>query len=178
MLSRHLPDFLLAVKEIAGILQSQDREFEIIGNQIDRSLDNSFAGFADADGLTRWEKLFSITPRENEPLEKRRAEILSRLNDRLPYTFRTLDSTLELLYGKDGPRHSLEVDYDRYKVTVFLNLALENSFETIKRLLRQRIPANMTIETVWIFKKYKDLEKYTYGKLGGYTFEQIRRGDF
>jgi hypothetical protein len=134
--------------------------------------------FADSNGLIRWEKLFGITAKPGDSLEKRRGEILARLNDRLPYTFRTLDSALELLYGKDGPRHFLEVDYDRYTVRVCLNLELEDSFTVIERLLRRRIPANMTVEIAWMFMSYQDLERFTYGELEEYTYEQIRRGEF
>jgi hypothetical protein len=179
MLADYLPDFMREVKEISCITRVQDYEFDCISRAVDRCLNNSFAQSADSQGLEHWERLFGVVVNPGSGVCERRREILSRLSDRLPYTYNTLDAVFIELFGDGGrPRHCFCVDYENFHVKVLLNLALEDRVSVIEGLVRRRIPANMSFEIIWVFMTYADLEKYTYEKLGNYTYEQIRRGEF
>lgn len=177
MLADYLPPLVRDVKEIACILQAENGEFDVIRDKIRRNLDNSFAALADENGIKRWEKLYGIIPRTAN-FEERRQEILTRLNDRLPYTRNSLNQALTVLYGDEGrARHSLEIDCKNYVATVYLALDLEESFGIIERFLRRRVPANMRLEVFLVFKRHGALKRYTHGELSEYTHLKIKRGE-
>jgi hypothetical protein len=179
MLVKYLPAFLRDIKEISCIMQVQDSEFERISRAVKASLDNSFIWFTDSDGLARWERLFGIVAKPADGIEARRREIISRLSERLPYTYNSLSGVMADLYGCDWDSGTaMAVDYERFHVTVYLKLELYKHLEAIERLIRRQLPANMTYEFVMVFVRYGELETFTYGELGSFTYAQIKGGSF
>jgi len=178
MLVDYLPEIMREIREISCIMQAQGDEIKFVGQAVNRSLDNTFAESADLDGILRFERLFGVIPKSSQSIEERRTELLNRLHDRVPYTYNTLDAMLLDLYGYDGrARHSLKVNYGLYAVTIFLDKCLEESVSVIRCFVRQRIPANMTLEILLVFIRQKDLKKYTHGELKSRTHLGIMRGE-
>jgi len=166
MLIKHLPLFMREIKEISAIMQAEDNELNAVSEAVRDSLDRSFIMFTDSQGLECWKRLFGVSTRE---------AVCEKLSDKLSYTYNSLKSTLAMLYGNGL---SVETDYANYTVRVFLQMKLENSFASIQRLVRERIPANMKLEVIMVFTKHRDLKSFTHGGLRNYTHLQIKRGDF
>ena len=53
----------------------------------------------DLEGVERWK--MPIIPDPDESLSDRRKEILFRINNRVPYTERTLTQMYDIMYGKN-----------------------------------------------------------------------------
>jgi hypothetical protein len=179
MLINHLPEFMQNVKEISHLMASESEEINFIRSAVGRSLDNSFATFADGSkgGLDRWEKLLGIPHKEGRAIADRRREILVRLStNSLPYTYNSLNAMLTRLYGADGmSRHFFLFDDKSYTITFYFEAILELSFLEIQRLLRRWIPANIAIEIVFIFRSYRELRQRTHRRLADWTHVQIRK---
>ena len=178
MLIKHLPEFMQRVKEISCVMQTEVDEIDLVRSAVDRSLNNSFASFADesTSGLDRWEKLLGIPNKAGRPKEDRRREILARLSDSLPYTHNTLDATLTALYGEQGRGlHLMVIDYNNYTIKVYFVLELESSFLEIERLLTRWIPANMAVEIIFVFRRHRALKEDIHRQLGLQTHRQIRK---
>jgi hypothetical protein len=150
-LGEHLPLFMREKPAFVHIMNSENREIEAVSRAVREGLDNSFAAYADDSprGIARWERILGIIPKRDDSVQTRRLEILTRMNDRLPYTTTTLQSALIELFGANGTaRHSLNVNSATFSVTVTLHSEIAHLQPIVLRFVRGRVPANMTVSVV------------------------------
>jgi hypothetical protein len=178
-LVEYLPEFMREIKAIDKITRAEEGEFALAAAAVGKRLDDQFAAFADGDGLTRWERLFGITPKGTRSIEERRSDVLERLSERPPYTLASLDRALFALCAVNGKReYSLSADCAGYTVTARLNPAVHGAAPAAARLLRRRVPANMAADLVLVYNAFGSFGGYSYGELGSHTHETLRRGIF
>ena len=112
----YLPPVLKKVREYQAITNAENPEFQQVFDTSEEVLSNLFIHDATEYGVGRWEKILGIIPKATESLDARKFRILTRLNEQLPYTMRTLKQQLEALCGKDG--YSIELYNDVYTIEV------------------------------------------------------------
>ena len=135
-------------------------------------LHNQFIKTAGGLGLSRWEKLLGIIPKGTETLEERRFKILTRLNERLPYTLPQLKNILETLCGAGN--YSAEVMEGTYQLVVKIGLAAKSSFSDVEALLERVVPRNMIVNLLQLYNTYAEIGRFTHGQLAAYTHNQLR----
>ncbi|SDA45802.1 hypothetical protein SAMN02910343_00677 [Dialister histaminiformans] len=140
---RYFPDVLAPAKEMKAIAAGEDPEFHLLYEKAWKWFANTFIFHTDLEGVERWESMLSIIPDPDESLSDRRREILFRVNNRLPYTERTLKPIYDMLYGKDTVIP--EVRENQYALV--LNLTGDAIWEAgkVKTQARCIAPANLTI---------------------------------
>lgn len=140
---RYFPDVLAPAKEMKAIAAGEDTEFHLLYEKAWKWFANTFIFHTDLEGVERWESMLSIIPDPDESLSDRRREILFRVNNRLPYTERTLKQIYDMLYGNDAVIP--EVRENQYALT--LNLTGDAIWEAgkVKTQARCIAPANLTI---------------------------------
>lgn len=168
----YLPPVLKKVREFKLIFQSEQPEIADLWGSINNALNDQFVIDATEYGVGRWEKLLGIVPKGTESLDARKFRILTRLNERLPYTMRTLQLLLEALCGKDG--YSIELYNDVYTIEVKINLIAKSKFDDVDALLQRVIPANMIINLRLMYNQHLTLKQFTHGYLQSYTHNQLR----
>lgn len=105
--------------------------------------------FSMTENLFHWEKILGIDP-GGKTLEERRKAVLSRLNIRLPYTKAQLKNQLDTLF----PSGDAEVETEEgYSLKIGVSDSFKSFPETLRRQLRQAIPANLTLEIYEIHKE-------------------------
>ena len=134
---------LAPAKEMKAIAAGEDPEFHLLYEKAWKWFANTFIFHTDLEGVERWESMLSIIPDPDESLSDRRREILFRVNNRLPYTERTLKPIYDMLYGKDTVIP--EVRENQYALV--LNLTGDAIWEAgkVKTQARCIAPANLTI---------------------------------
>jgi hypothetical protein len=176
-LQKHLPQFAAENAAISHVLRAQGSEIDALNAAVSRALDNSFVNHADdsGSGLSRWERLFGISPPFGASKDSRLQNLLLRLSDRVPYTHTALNSTLTALFGVSGAaQHSLTVDVRACRATLWLHPRLEPLLSVIGRFAAQRIPANMVFRTAIAFERHRDLQMFTHEQLAGFSHSVIR----
>lgn len=153
----YLPPVLWDVLEFQLLSQVEQGAFDRLSGQIDRLLCSSFFDEADEVGVARYESLMGLLPRAGDTLETRRFRVKSKFNERLPFTYRTLEQQLTALCGEDG--FALELDGERFLLAVQVDLLAKNNFLSVSELLERVVPANLRIDlrlrtnipaTVWV----------------------------
>lgn len=168
----YLPQVLKEVRELKLIFQSEQTEIADLWGSIDNALNDQFVIDATEYGVGRWEKILGIIPKATESLDARKFRILTRLNEQLPYTMRTLKQQLEALCGKDG--YSIELYNDVYTIEVKVNLIAKSNFDDVDALLQRVIPANMIIDLGLMYNQHSTLKQFTHAHLQAYTYNQLR----
>ena len=140
---RYYPSVVAPAKEFKVLAEVENPEFKLLYDAFWKWFANTFIFSTDLEGVERWESMLSIIPDPDESLSDRRREILFRVNNRLPYTERTLKQIYDMLYGKDAVIP--EVRENQYALA--LNLTGDAVWEAGKAKTQARCiaPANLTI---------------------------------
>ena len=101
-----------------------------------------------------------INAKDTDDLDFRRFRILSKLNEQLPYSFKTLELQLQTLCGEDG--YKMMLRNENYTLIVRIGLTVKNQFDEVNNTLRRYVPANIVIDLSLLYNTYKELERYTY----------------
>ena len=149
---RYFPDVLAPAKEMKAIAAGEDTEFHLLYEKAWKWFANTFVYDTDVDGVGRWEKMLGITPSQGESLSDRRKEILFRINNRVPYTERTLKQMYDIMYGENTVVP--EVRENLYEL--ILNLTGDAIWEAkkVKIYARSIVPANLVILTSRFLGEY------------------------
>ncbi len=168
----YLPDFIKDFREFQRLAEAENPELLIIWENLERVMKDQFVTTSTENGVKRWEKILKIIPKGSETLDERKFRILTRLNEKLPFTYRRLDRQLASLCGEEG--YFLEVSNKDYTVIVKVELIAKSNIEDIRRLLERILPANMLFELSLLYNTHLLLNRFTNAGLSEYTYEQLR----
>ena len=139
----YLPHVLQIVREFQAINNVENPEFQVVFDTSEQVLNNLFIQTSDLDGIKRYEKILKIKPSENDTLETRRFRVLSRWNDRIPYTWNSLIEKLNTLCGKGN--YTISLQNDIYTLNLETHLGVYGTVDELNILLDDIIPCNLII---------------------------------
>lgn len=168
----YLPEFLKEFREIKQLADAENPELLFVWEALRDVMNDQFVKDATENGIKNWEKILKITPKASESLDDRKFRVLTRLNEKLPFTYIGLERQLASLCGEEG--YLLKLLNNEYTLVVKVALKAKSNFEDIRKLLQRVVPANMLVDLSLLYNTYGLLEGYTYGSLSGYTHEQLK----
>ena len=167
----YLPVFIQEYAEIKAIIDAEQVDVVETWIDIESVMNDQFIRDATENGVKRWEAILKITPKATYTLDERKFNILTRLNEQLPFTIESLKRALTSMCGEDG--YTLKLDHKKYVLAIKLSLLNENNIETIKQLLKRMVPANIII-SVSLFNTHSMVGEFTHGQLTELTHKQVR----
>lgn len=171
-ISNYIPKILQEFKEFKTIANTENLEIKLLWEALEDLFNDQFVNDATETGVKRWESILKIVPKGTDSLDFRKFRIITRLNERLPYTYRLLDQQLTTLCGKDG--YYLELKNKEYTLIVKLALTAKSNFDDVGNLLDRIVPANIVIDLTLLYNQQSTLSKYTHKQLGQYTHNKLR----
>ena len=170
----YFPPVLQEIYEIQGVAQGQNSELNHLWQGAEDLLNDQFVETATQNGVSRWERMLGLNPKNTDTLPERKFRIQSALSGRLPFTVWGLRQQLSGLCGEEN--FQLTVDYANYKVSVLLALEAESNFEAVEEMLKTMLPANLIIEVSLLYRPYSELMPRRHANLASYTHQYIRKG--
>lgn len=171
-LQDYLPPILLKTYEFPLLCETEQPEIDRLHDGADAVLDAQFLSTAGEYAISRYEKIFGVVPQDTDTLDERRFKVLTRINTQLPFSVRRLRQQLETLCGADG--YKLELDGDRYTLTVKVALTAKRNQQAVEELLADIVPANMVCTTSLLYNQHADLTRLTHAQLALLTHFEIR----
>ena len=171
-LQDYLPSILLKTYEFPLLCDTEQPEIDRLRDAADAVLDAQFISTAGETAIARYERIFGITPMDTDTLAERRFKVLAKINAQLPFSVRRLRQQLETLCGADG--YKLELDGDRYTLTVKVALTAKRNQQAVEELLADIVPANMVCTTSLLYNQHADLTRFTHAQLALLTHFEIR----
>lgn len=168
----YLPPVIKNAAEFEAIMEAIQPEFVDVETAIINAFKDTFVNDATEVGVKRWESMLKIVPKSVDTLEDRKFRILARLNEQLPYTFRSLDDRLITLCGQNG--FTMELFNDIYTLKVRIELVVKGQYEAVEQLLKRIVPANLVIDLDLRYNQHEKLGNYTHGQLSAFTHSHIR----
>lgn len=168
----YVPGVLQEVREFKAITTTENPEIDSLDIAIDKALNNQFIGTLDLYGCARWEKILGIKALDTDTLQERNFRILARVNEQLPYTYRSLEERLADLCGKDG--YSIAMDIENFVLKVRIGLSAKKNFIAVAELLDRITPCILILSVSLLYNTHRKLGSYTHAQLAAYTHTQLR----
>lgn len=141
-LIEYYPEFLREVKEYQAITDAENPEFNLLYKRL-TSLDNNLLpGSAELHGIEIYENWLNITSNPYLTLEERRANILAKLNETLPYTEIRLQKMLAAIVGWGHFTYKREGAF----VQVILDPEYHILAGSVCQMLERVLPLNLYFE--------------------------------
>ena len=138
-----LPIFLQKIREYKEICDTEEVEIKDLREQIERLLDEIIVNSAKSYGLERYEKIYNLK-NTSEDVDIRRFNILSKINNKVPFTLKWLDNKLKQLVGEGN--YTVNISYANYKITISIAYLFEDIANTLGVDLREQLPCNLIIQ--------------------------------
>lgn len=172
MLIKYLPDFMQSFKQIQELTKVEDLFLNNLKENVNLSLKNTFLLDADKTAISHFEKIVGITPSLNDNLETRRLNIFTRFNQKLPYTISSLKDTLNTIIGQEN--YSIDLNYDNFKLDIFLKANVKNKVDILKNILEFVLPLNIIFDINIKYNTWKAVKKYTWGEVYQNTWGTLK----
>lgn len=130
------------VREFKWLATVENPELLSLWSALGEVMSNQFIYDLLAGSAKRWEDMLGIRAKDTDSIEVRRKKILAKINEQIPYTHRTLEQKLATICGPDMAQ--VEIDYNRYMLSVNLDLSVMENTTEVDKLLQAIVPANLT----------------------------------
>lgn len=177
MLIDYLPPIVKKIREMQAISTAEQPFFDEAKEEIENILCRVFVSKADEKGITRFEKIYGITPGEDETLAQRRVNILIRNIKRNI----SLSEVLTVLYNYTV-NIELECDYNKDEATITLKDETTD-IAIIYKALDEIAPLNVyikehltTLDKTTILKSVLYEKMYYNYKLGKWKLGRLNFG--
>jgi hypothetical protein len=168
----YFPKILKEYREIMALAETENIELNLQWQAIEDFYNDMFVDSLTENGCSRQESMLSLTSKDTDTLTDRRFRIKVKLNEQLPYTYNVLKQQLAILCGDDG--YSLVVDGTTYTITVRVDLAEKEQYDSVATLVDKMRPCNMIVDLSLLYNQHKTLANFTHGNLGEYTHKELR----
>lgn len=139
-LASYLPQVIRDAAEFQAICTAENPELTQVFDCLENVKADQFVLDATVNGVRRWEKIIEIAPIA-DTLDERKAEILQRMNEQIPYTYRMFDNVLTVMLGADG--YNLELQANDYILKI--HLYTSSKAKKVSSLARRIVPANLML---------------------------------
>lgn len=163
------------IREFKVLSEVEKAQHECVWQAVEDAINDQFANTLSTNGCERWESIMAIQAKDTEDLEFRRFRILSRLNERLPYTYRMLELQLRTLCGDSG--YTMVLRNDEYTLIVKIALASRNKYSDVESTLRKYVPANIVLDVSLMYNTWNKVKTMTWDRVSMLTWEQLREED-
>lgn len=136
----YLPDFMQKYAEIQQIMRAENIEALKLENSTKQVKKNQFIDTCDESGIKRYENVLKIAADSNESLSDRKARVIFRWADALPYTYLKLIQIMQTLC-KDVLK--VVPDFNNYKIDFFVALPSAGQVDELEKTLKEIIPCNI-----------------------------------
>lgn len=110
------PDTVKDFEEFIEIGKVENHNFNDARLNLLEAFSMRFVHEASEKGIARWERMLKLKRRSDDDLELRRKRVLAQINNKLPYTWRTLIQLLDSLCGANT--YNLTLECQEYLLTL------------------------------------------------------------
>ena len=121
-LENYLPLYIQEYREMWKLMQAENPEFQLANNETEKIKNNLFIETCDEKGISRFESIMGIFPLDTDTLESRISRVLTRWNEKLPYTYFYLLSKLNSLCGVNN--YEIVKRFNKYEMDITTHLEL------------------------------------------------------
>lgn len=139
-LIEYMPPFLKDIREYNKIFDAEDIELQSLNSNMNLLLTEVIVNSACDFGLDRYEKIYNIK-NSTDNISARRAMILTKINSRVPFTYKWLYNQLLENFGEDN--FEIKIDYANYQIEIVIKGLQSEVVDILIENFYEKLPANM-----------------------------------
>lgn len=139
-IAKYYPSTVEDIEEFIEIAKVENSNFNRVKVQLLQLFSMRFVHATDEKGIARWEKMLKLKRRPTDTLEMRQVKVLAKINNKLPYTWRSLQQLLSSIFGEGN--FQIHLDPQEF----FLELLIpseQNYYRELSDILEPMIPLNI-----------------------------------
>ena len=171
-LKEYLPDVLKDVQEMRAIMEAETPEVQAIWDACEDCMNDQFISKVTENGVARREKMLGITPFATDTLDDRKLRLLSRYNENIPYTRKSLAALLESLCGAGG--YILTITTATFTVNVKVALGVKKQEMIISETLERILPYNMVFTVELLYNTWAKVKPYKWSEVKPLTWKDLK----
>lgn len=152
-ISSYFPLLMGDVREFKHISESENPEFNMLWSVLRDVFSDQFVLDSNENGVKRWENMLHIIPKDTDTLIARKREILARLGEMLPYTWRMLIRIMDSFIGENN--YTIELKHLEYFIDVYINLTDKNLnyklLSSLRGMFKRVLPANIGYSARYLY---------------------------
>ena len=166
----YLPDFLAKYRDIICICSSEEPEFELIGESLDRASEDMLISTASNQRIYDYESMLNIVPATALKIRFRRERLLAYLS--CPPSFALQDVISEIEAASLSHSVTYEILYYNHTFSIDCDVP-DYMWSSIYTKLKDMIPANYILNAVNHPSRLIEGHSYTGGTIATYVNRRI-----
>ena len=167
----YLPPVLRKVQDFACLMEQYQGAFSELWKLAWEMEDDLYLVTAGEVGISRWERMLGIRPREGATLEERRQLLFFRISQSTPYTWRAFLSFMTSLIGDE---RGFDASISELVLEVRLFPRWRGMEQAVWELMSWVVPANVETRVILIFNSHREIGAMTHRQMAAYSHEQLR----
>lgn len=139
-ISKLYPTTISDFEEFIEIAKVENSNFNRVKIELLQLFSMRFVNATDEMGIARWEKMLKLKRRPSDTLETRRMKVLAKINNKLPYTWRSLQQLLNSIFGEGN--YQINLDPQEYILELLIP-SEQNYYREVSEILEPMIPLNI-----------------------------------
>lgn len=139
-ISQLYPTTISDFEEFIEIAKVENSNFNRVKIELLQLFSMRFVNVTDEMGIARWEKMLKLKRRPSDTLETRRMKVLAKINNKLPYTWRSLQQLLNSIFGEGN--YQINLDPQEYILELLIP-SEQNYYREVSEILEPMIPLNI-----------------------------------
>lgn len=139
-ISKLYPTTISDFEEFIEIAKVENTNFNRVKIELLQLFSMRFVNETDEMGIARWEKMLKLKRRPSDTLETRRMKVLAKINNKLPYTWRSLQQLLNSIFGEGN--YQINLDPQEYILELLIP-SEQNYYREVSEILDPMIPLNI-----------------------------------
>ena len=139
-ISKLYPMTISDFEEFLEIAKVENSNFNRVKVELLQMFSMRFVNETDEMGIARWEKMLKLKRRPSDTLEIRRMKVLAKINNKLPYTWRSLQQLLNSIFGEGN--YQITLDPQEYILELLIP-SEQNYYREVSEILEPMIPLNI-----------------------------------
>lgn len=174
----YLPEIMKKYVEFNEISNAEQKAKEELWEDVYRMFYEGYVSTESIAGADRWEKTLGIVPKDTEDIEVRNFRIRGRIQQDLPYTYRTLKRQLTGLCGEGN--FTISLDMDKSEITIKVALKRKELRDEVNTLTDEIVPAHLLLTVTLMYNTHRMISNtgLTNAQLSAYTHIQLAEQPF
>ncbi|MGE7021985.1 putative phage tail protein [Solibacillus cecembensis] len=139
-LSKYYPSTISDFEEFIEVANVENTNFNRVKVQLLQLFSMRFVHATDEIGIARWEKMLKLKRRPTDTLETRQIKVVAKINNKLPYTWRSLQQLLSSIFGENN--FQINLDPQDYILELLIP-SEQNYYRELSDILEPMIPLNI-----------------------------------
>lgn len=169
---KYLPDSIRDIAELADLCVVNDPDKDEMYSDMDADTDDFYVPSATSDGIQHWENVMGVTSHGDATIEERRFTLMSRVNNRAPFSERRIRGMLDTLLG--SANYTFTMTLASFDLVVTLDLGTKYQINSVIEMLENVVPAHIDITVALKYNTHQILSGYTHEELSAYTHTELQ----